>query len=395
MYYGLGSQTETSVIENMKTFQGKQFNINKTIIGRITKGKKPFFIRRNFILLTENLPYKGIIGYNAIISTDKASTKKQIKKSMITEIKNNIFPDLNEGDIVLLNSKGEVVVLWDVFSNQNCLLITEECNCRCLMCPQPPKKDPPDRHLLNKKILKLLDQKSVSDICITGGEPTLKSNNFFRILKICKDNFPDANITILTNAKKFSDFNFTKQLASLRIRKLLICISLHADINDIHDKITVSKGSFFKVIKGIYNLAKCRIRIEIRCVINKFNYERMQSFSIFVYRNFPFVVHVAFLGLEISGFAEENFDKVWINPYVYKNELKEAVLNLNRRAINVSIYNIPHCLLSQSIWSFARQSISTWKNVFLPICEQCQKKNVCCGVFLTSSHHSNDISPIK
>ena len=47
---------------------------------------------------------------------------------------------LTDHDILYLNpSRGEVSVLYRRHSNSNTIFLTESCNCRCIMCPQPPR----------------------------------------------------------------------------------------------------------------------------------------------------------------------------------------------------------------------------------------------------------------
>jgi len=202
-------------------------------------------------------------------------------------------------------------------------------------------------------------------------------------------------LTILTNGTQFRSFEFSQKVASVGLKKLLICVALYADTNTLHDDITRSKNSFYNTVKGLHNLAKFRLNIEIRFVINKLNYKRLQSFANFVYRNFPFVVHVAFMGLEITGSAEKNYEKIWIDPIDYQENIRSAVLELSRKDIHASIYNIPLCLISKDIWSFARKSISTWKNNYLPLCQDCDMRESCCGVFSTSASQSTNIKPLK
>ena len=75
---------------------------------------------------------------------------------------------------------------------------------------------------------------------------------------------------------------------------------------------------------------------------------------------------------------------------------KEAVKILDRFGINVSVYNIPLCLLDKHLHKFAEQSISLWKNDYNDICKDCNLKNKCCGVFTTSNKHPYlNIAPIK
>ena len=176
---------------------------------------------------------------------------------------------------------------------------------------------------LNLKILDLINPEKTNLACITGGEPTILSNKFTNFLRIYKNKCPNSDVIILTNGTQFGNFGFSKQVASVGLRNLLICVSLHADTDILHDNITGLEGSFYNTVKGLHNLAKFHQNIEIRFVINKLNYKRLHSFSVFVCRNFPFVVHVAFMGLEITGYAKQNFNKIWIDPDDYKDKLRD------------------------------------------------------------------------
>lgn len=215
-------------------------------------------------------------------------------------------------------------------------------------------------------------------------------------MKILKEKFDGKDIILLTNGKRFSDFDFTKKFIEIGLKNIIPCISLHSDIDKIHDEIVGVKGSYKLTIKGIYNLAKFICPIEIRYVINKLNYSRLYYFAEFSYRNFPFVFHFAFMELEVTGNAVENYEQIWIDPYDYRDLLESAILELNRRNMNVSIYNIPHCLLNKKVWRFARKSISEWKNKYLDVCKDCELISECCGVFSTSGKfQSKNIHSIK
>ena len=110
--------------------------------------------------------------------------------------------------------------------------------------------------------------------------------------------------------------------------------------------------------------------------------------------NFPFVTQVAFMGLEITGYAQKNLNKVWVDSNDYVEELKKAVTLLDKSQIFTSIYNIPLCLIPKDIWKYSCKSISNWKQSFLPQCNECTQKNNCCGLFSTSRYYSNEIKTL-
>ena len=63
------------------------------------------------------------------------------------------------------------------------------------------------------------------------------------------------------------------------------------------------KGSFQQTIKGLYNLAQYKQKIEIRIVILKQNYRKLKDIAEYIYRNLPFVTHIALMGMEYHGRA--------------------------------------------------------------------------------------------
>ena len=364
----------------------------KTVIGEVTTQRVPFYERHNRVLLTDKIDM-GCMGYLALISSAH-SENKFFLPHMVGDISNNDMPLFKQGDIVSIADTGEILFLWEKDSTQNSLMLTEACNCRCIMCPQPPKKHDPALFTAAIRVLDLLKGKSVSNICITGGEPTVLADNFFKILHRCHTEHPEAQVSILTNAKKFSDATFAKELSKLPLGNDIFCVSLHSDIPEIHDDIVGVKGSYDDTQAGIYNLAKYRVPVEIRHVVTKRNYARLPEFAEHMYRYFPFCIHYALMSMEVCGVANDNIDAIYMEPSGYKEELRKAALVLHKRGLHVSVYNTPLCLCHEDIRSFSRQSISSWKNSFVDECSTCKKQNECCGFFSTSSVLSSHISPI-
>ena len=95
---------------------------------------------------------------------------------------------------------------------------------------------------------------------------------------------------------------------------------------------------------------------------------------VWISRNVPFVDHVALMGLENVGFAIANDECLWIDPVDYRDALAEAVDLLVSASVRVSVYNLQRCVLARSVWPYAVQSISDWKNEFIAECAQCVDK---------------------
>lgn len=276
----------------------------------------------------------------------------------------------------------------DIHSNDNSLFVTAQCNNRCLMCSQPPLlRDDIDE--LFKQNLKIINSapSELMDIGITGGEPTLLGTKLPELIKRIQHKFPEAQIHILSNGRTFKNRDYVKQLAETGKGQLLLGIPLHSDYIHDHDFITQVDGAFNDTMKGLYNLAEFGVSIELRIVINKINYLRLPRLSNFIYKNLPFVNCISFMGLEDTGYSIKNHDIIWIEPQKYKIQLEEAVINLATWGLNVSIFNLPHCCLPESLHEFARKSISDWKVKYLKCCNSCIVKDKCCGLFSTSKYN--------
>lgn len=371
----------------MKTVKGTPRNILAPIVGRITKRQSLLVVDKDVILVSREVP-KIAFGYSALITTAESTAG-------IPSV--NLIDDLDclcDGDVVQINVDGSIRILWEAESHQNAFFITDYCNSACIMCPQKANGESHSYNELNKKVLSLIrDADKVEHIGITGGEPTVCLDSIVDILRTCKSKFPKAAISLLTNGKLLADFEVAKRLADSN-RNVMYCVPLYAPADVEHDLIVGSQGSFSQTLMGLYNLARLKCPVEIRIVIMKQNFGRLVDLAEFIYRNMPFVVHVAIMGMETSGVAKENLDNVWIEPKDYQHELRQCVLELHRRSMNISVYNLPYCLLPKELWRFARNSISGWKKAYLPVCENCDVKTDCAGTFATSVRQSSHIGPI-
>ena len=100
--------------------------------------------------------------------------------------------------------------------------------------------------------------------------------------------------------------------------------------------------------------------------------------------------------METIGLAKENIAELWIDPYDYNEQLREAVLLLADRGMKPYIYNAQLCILPEDIRCYAQQSISDWKDIYLPECEGCTLRGQCAGFFASNREmHSQYIKKIE
>lgn len=301
---------------------------------------------------------------------------------------------LGDGDVVFIEPGGRVVVLYKAGSPHNCLFVTNRCNCRCLMCPQPPGDDPGDLWEQNLRLISLLDPREATCLAITGGEPTLLGEKLIELIRLCRRKLPKAHLTLLTNARRLKNLDYARELVLAGHPALLVEAPLFADTDTEHDYIMGARGAFWDTLQGLHNLALLDQPVGLRTVLHALTAPRLLQYAEFVYRNLPFVAQVAFMGMETTGLAEKNLDLLWMDPYDYREILAAAVRHLHRRMLPVSIYNHPLCVLAPESRPFARQSITTWKQVYPPVCDSCAQKANCGGLFGTGVKMSAHLRPL-
>lgn len=304
------------------------------------------------------------------------------------------------GDVLSVSESGQrIKVLWRHDSRQNSVLLTERCDHYCLMCSQPPKANNDD-WLMNEalELVRLLPR-TTTDINFTGGEPTLYGDKLVRLLLLCRNLLPFAAVHILSNGRRFSDADFAAAYAAVGNPNQMVGIPIYGPEPALHDYVVQARGAFEETVRGILMLGELHQRIELRVVVHKTTAPYLVEIAEFIARNLPFVEHVAFMGLEMIGFARANIDEVWIDPMEYQSELVEAVRRLDRRRVRTYLYNHQLCLLDRELWPFAVRSISDWKNEYHPECLACSVSDACGGFFYSAkyrhSEHIHAVTPLE
>jgi His-Xaa-Ser system radical SAM maturase HxsC len=306
------------------------------------------------------------------------------------------FNYLDAGDVIGIHvPTGKFRTLFRSNSRHNSFLVTERCNNYCLMCSQPPK-DIDDRWILDeiRKSLPLVPR-STRTLTFTGGEPLSDWFEFIGILEDCRDMLPNTAIQVLTNGRAFAKSGIVDAWRAVNHPSLIAAIPVYAAVDHIHDYVVQAQGAFDETILGILKLKDRGQRVEVRVVLHAHTAPIIAETSRWIARNLPFVDHVALMGMENTGFAIANEKSLWIDPMDYRESLSEGVHILAAAGVNISVYNLPRCVLEPSIWPHAVQSISDWKNGYAQECEPCIEKSRCSGLFTSGRpRQSRGIAPI-
>lgn len=356
----------------------------QSLMGKVTLQGVSRRDRPDYVLVARPDGKVDIGGYKAVITGDGFRPRLAfLNRTPIARVDLDLTV-FHDGDVLSIEpEEGLVTFLYESESRDNALFVTERCNCRCITCPQPPKSTEDSRTTFNRELIRLMAP-GPETLAITGGEPTILGDELLTLIEDCRDRLPETNVIILSNGRRFKDQPFVERIARLGHPRLTIAVALYGDLDHLHDEIVGVRGAFNETVRGIHCLALYGFLVEIRVVISSLNFRRLPKIVDFIYANMPFACHVALMGLEPVGLAERNLERIWIDPFDYRRELEQACRYLHRRIIPVSVYNLPLCVIPESLWPVARQSISGWKNVYPPECEACRVKRDCCGLFASS-----------
>lgn len=365
-------------------------------LGRITFTPVPKDDRSNyFLVVSANSPNRSdldLTGYAALLTQKSLTPDVAERFSGPVAQYDEGFAFINQNSVLAINPDGSTRILYRPESRNNTIFSTPECNSNCLMCSQPPILS--NNHRIVSEHLRLIEliKEEPNVLGITGGEPTLLGDGLVAILARLRERFPNTIVHMLTNGRLYAYQDLVASIASVGHPQFTSAIPLYSDIASEHDYIVQAEGAFDQTIVGLYNAARNGLRIEIRIVLHKQSLPRLRQLAEFIYRNLPFVDHIALMGLENMGYVKTNWDQLWIDPLDYADLLEDTVKYFFYRRMNVSIYNLQLCVLPHSLWTFARRSISDYKNIYLDECDQCAMKDSCGGLFKSSeTRHSRGI----
>lgn len=315
---------------------------------------------------------------------------------LLDEKEKNALHDLEEDDVVEVDEKGLLFVLYSQKSMDCTLYVTSRCNSNCVMCPINEKQRAHDvirpvDYLIN--ISRHLP-KEIKHITITGGEPFLLGKDIFKLLTFLTQTLPSTEILVLTNGRVFADMDYAHQYAESTSDLISAGIPIHGSTPEKHDTITQSQGSFQQTILGIRHLLYLKKRVDVRFVVSRLNMDDITNMAKMLVNEVRDIRSVKIMGLEMIGNAGIHEKEVWIPYRDAFSKSKYAAKILMENGIDVEFYNFPLCSVDRKYWGICRRSISDYKIRFRPECSQCREKGSCGGIFAGTMRLIDRVNPI-
>ena len=144
--------------------------------------------------------------------------------------------------------------------------LTNKCNERCVHCYIPHENKYIDiEDFLFYNILRQSEEIGLLTLILTGGEPMMHPH-FIEYLR--KTQEYDFEIKLLSNLTLLNN-EIIKEMKTCRLSG--VQVSLYSMKPEVHDSITMAKGSFYKTQNAILKLLENDIPLQISCVLMKQN----------------------------------------------------------------------------------------------------------------------------
>ncbi|HVE12057.1 MAG TPA: radical SAM protein [Elusimicrobiota bacterium] len=232
---------------------------------------------------------------------------------------------------------------------------------------------------------------------LTGGEPTLHPD-FLKIVAHIRTEFPKNLIRLLSNGRMFAYPDFARRTLGIGLEPFEVAVPLFGYDAPSHESISRTPKSFEQTVAGLRNLLAHRApgqKIEIRIILTRIQVRHLDGLLDFILEEFSAVDRVAFLFVELEGFAEKYADAV-------KMPMSECAAHLDRnyeklkKLPDARLYHFPLCVLPTRLWPFVYNTLAPFKITYLDGCHSCAHKSQCVGVHKSyqKTMGAPDIRPI-
>ena len=297
-----------------------------------------------------------------------------------------VISELNEWDnydVFELWSDGKLINCYDVSSIDNYFFVSGKCNSNCIMCPSADYSRQHGRNSDVKKMIEIAKHipSDSKHLTLTGGEPFMLGEDIFLFFDFLKSKFEDTEFLLLTNGRIFALEKYAMKFNETIPNDCIVGIPIHGGNAEVHDAITQTPGSYKQTLTGIKRLLALGIRVELRLVVCGLNIDDYNNLAQLIIREIPKVEYVSVMAMEMTGSAYVNKDRVWISYKKAFEKIQNSIATLVKNGIDVKLYNFPLCTVNKGYWTLCEKSISPQKVKYAEICNECNMKLSCGGVF--------------
>lgn len=179
-------------------------------------------------------------------------------------------------------------------------------------------------------------KKGIKKIEISGCDPIEYTHIFELIEYIKKQGFTEIQLS--THGRFFSNKEFVRKIELAGLTK--VRIPLYGSKPEIHDRITGAKGSFRETVRGIKNLSKTKIEIQVTSLIAAPNKNDLKQLVDLIKNMGVTNFYIAVPLLAFSGDVPFYIPLKDLGPY-----LKKIYDHSENTDYSIRFFEIPYCVL--------------------------------------------------
>jgi MoaA/NifB/PqqE/SkfB family radical SAM enzyme len=239
----------------------------------------------------------------------------------------------NAGDELMVSNSG-------VVKDGRKMLIVElgdACNNNCIFCSVKGKDN---RNLTTDNVKGLITRSKESgfnEIDFLGGEPTIRGD-IVELVGFARE-VGFNRISMTTNGRMLSYENFSKGIIDAGCS--LFAISLYGHKSSVHDACTRTPGSFDQTVKGIGNVLRSGVDVQVNFVMNSINIKHLEEFIGFINSRFPGVKKIHLINMNPVGEAVGR-DFLIFRFRDYRESIDRAIRG---SAIKIKLLDVPLCFV--------------------------------------------------
>ena len=186
---------------------------------------------------------------------------------------------------ILSNEYRRVLELGDMTNTPKVMSldITNKCNFRCKHCFNSSGDDSVycfKDELTDEEVIKFskeLCEFGLSQICICGGEPTLRIDLVYKVIEMLKKR--DIDVNMVSNG-----YLITRDISQKLKKSGINSVQISVDgLGEIHDKFRNMPGAYKHAIAAINYLYENQIEVMVSCCPNQYNYLGLEMYFEYIY----------------------------------------------------------------------------------------------------------------
>jgi MoaA/NifB/PqqE/SkfB family radical SAM enzyme len=177
-------------------------------------------------------------------------------------------------------------------------------------------------------------------VLFTGGEPTIRPD-IVRLSDLAYREF-DARISMLSNARRFCDDEFTSKMVDSGLS--WVGASLYSHVKPIHDELTRRKGSYEETVAGIQSLENSGVGVQVRTLLTRPNFTNIPETVDFIASKFN-NVEIGISAMDVVGNAFQNRETMVPRLSEAAHYVGKSIDIARNRGLRISVTNFPMCLL--------------------------------------------------